>query len=304
MKTMTQKKFRTLVNEGEPLEPATKTNIPLSLRAIQTGFRWLSPLMPKYASEKAYQIFTTPFIRARHFQQDDLLAKAQVSDFLFGKHLLKKYSWGDGDKTILLVHGWQSRGTALRSFVPGLLEQGFKIVAFDGPAHGDSPGKRLNLPIFSGVISTLIKNHEPVHGIIAHSFGGGTSLYTMLIEKENLRLPKLALIASPVNLCWVVEDFLNQIGASEKTQTYFKNKISKKMGLPYEMGDVIKYFDQLPIDDVLIIHDKKDRSVPFGLSEKLYQQFDSIELIATEGMGHFKLMKHPKVITSTIEFLQ
>jgi len=304
MNTITSKKYEMIVNEGEPLESRGNSPMPMHLRIMKAGFQWLSVFAPRYASQKAYQIFTTPFARARHQQQDELLRQAVVSDFLFGKHLLKKYTWGQGDRTILLVHGWQSRGTALRSFVPGLIQQGFQVVAFDGPAHGDSPGKRLNLPIYSRIITDLIQNHEPVHGLIGHSFGGGTSLYTMLQEKENLRLPKLVLIASPVDLRWVVEDFLKNIGASGKTQQYFKKIISDKMGLPYEMGNALEYFDQLPLDNVLIIHDKNDPSVPFRLSERLYEQFDKIELIATEGMGHFKLMKHPKVIRSTIDFLK
>lgn len=303
MKAIASKKYRTIINEGKHLEPPKVRAIPLSLRVLKAGFRWLSPLFPKFASEKAYQVFTTPFVRARHFQQDELLGQAVVSDFLFGKHLLKKYSWGAGEKTVLLAHGWQSRGTALRSFVPGLVEQGFSVVAFDGPGHGDSPGKRVNLPIFSGIIANLLKNHAPVHAIIGHSFGGGSALFTMLGEKENLHLPKLVLVASPVNLCWVVNNFLEQVGASTQTQVHFRNKISKKMGLPFEMGNAIEYFDQLPIGEVLLIHDRQDQSVPFQLSEKLFRAFDSIELVATEGMGHFKLMKHPKVISTVIDFL-
>ena len=45
----------------------------------------------------------------------------------------------------LLVHGWEGRGAQLGSLVGPLVEAGLSVVAFDAPAHGDSPGNRLYL---------------------------------------------------------------------------------------------------------------------------------------------------------------
>ena len=45
--------------------------------------------------------------------------------------------WGQGP-LVLLVHGWNGRGSQLGSFVEPLLEGGFQVVTFDAPGHGAS----------------------------------------------------------------------------------------------------------------------------------------------------------------------
>lgn len=101
-----------------------------------------------------------PQNRAKHRVSDSVIEQAQISDILVGENMLKTYEWGEGEKTILLVHGWQSRGTALRSFVPKLKEAGFRVVAFDAAAHGDSSGKRVDLLDYGGAIKALYHKYE------------------------------------------------------------------------------------------------------------------------------------------------
>ncbi len=43
---------------------------------------------------------------------------------------------------VLLVHGWDSRGSHLGAWVPPLLRAGVRVLAFDAPAHGDAPGRQ------------------------------------------------------------------------------------------------------------------------------------------------------------------
>ena len=52
-------------------------------------------------------------------------------------------SWGAGP-TVLLAHGWNSRGSHWISFIEALNAAGFRAVAVDAPAHGDSPGTQTN----------------------------------------------------------------------------------------------------------------------------------------------------------------
>ena len=298
------KDYVEIINEGPRMEPLPSKRTPMMVKMIRTGFQWFSPIFPRTATKIAYRFFTTPMVRARHNQTDAILEAAEVSEFVYGKGLLKLYQWGKSERTILLVHGWQSRGTALRSFVPGLLEQGFQVVAFDGPAHGDSPGKRLNLPVYGGVIHALLNRFEHVHGIIGHSFGGGSTLHAFYANKIKRVLPRMVMIASPTNICWVVEDYLNTFRLGAAAQRHFKNLISKKMGMPFEMADANLFYPELPINKLLIVHDVEDHSVPFSMAKSFFEKHDNIQMAATRGMGHFKLMKHPKVLDKVLAFIQ
>ena len=124
---------------------------------LRLRFGTLGVLFPRAATEYAYKLFATPRSRAKHWKTDAIIDSAVVSDLMFDNLKIKIYEWGTGDKIVLLVHGWESRGTALRMFVNPLLKSGFKIVTFDAPAHGDSEGEILNLPTNARMIAEVMK---------------------------------------------------------------------------------------------------------------------------------------------------
>ena len=56
------------------------------------------------------------------------------------------FAWGAGP-SVLLVHGWEGRGAQLGALVDPLVAAGYRVVALDGPAHGDSPGRLSTLAL-------------------------------------------------------------------------------------------------------------------------------------------------------------
>ena len=79
---------------------------------------------------------------------------ARVRTLDAGAHDVRAWIWGEGP-AILLVHGWGGRGAQLAAFVPPLVAAGHTVVAFDGPAHGDSPGRRATLLDFRDAIRAV-----------------------------------------------------------------------------------------------------------------------------------------------------
>ena len=98
------------------------------------------------------------------------------------------YSWGTGP-LVLLVHGWAGRPTQFRKIISALTAAGFRVVGFDGPAHGKSAGTSTNIDEFEDVIKTLYVQVGEPESIIAHSFGGGAVLYAAM---NGLHVKKLA----------------------------------------------------------------------------------------------------------------
>jgi len=62
------------------------------------------------------------------------IAKAETNEIPFEGGKLPVYSWGKG-KTVLLFHGWGSRASHLALIAQILAQDGFRVVAFDAPAH-------------------------------------------------------------------------------------------------------------------------------------------------------------------------
>ncbi|MFK7809936.1 MAG: alpha/beta fold hydrolase [Saprospiraceae bacterium] len=269
---------------------------PWYLKLIRFAFSTFGPLFPKAAAKQAIKLFSTPRRRAKHKVSDRIMEEARVFEFMFKGKILKGYEWGSGTKNILLVHGWESRGTALRSFVPTLLAKGYKVVTFDAPAHGNSGGKQTNLLEFAGAIKAIINQIGGVEGIIAHSFGGASTVYALSQLQQTRRLKRLVLIASPSRMIGAMEDFLKLIRAPKTMEDEFYKIVKSLLEIPIEDIDIAKLYDEVDVEKTMLIHDKGDRIVPFSSSERVAAGWKDIRFVVTEGYGHFEMVKDPKVV--------
>ncbi len=282
-----------------------KSEYPFYLTFVQWGFATLGRIFPKTAARIAFDIFTTPRTRAVHKRTDSIIEAARLFEVLYGKIILKGYEWGAGERTVLLVHGWESRGTALRSFVPGLLAAGYRVVAFDGPAHGNSGGKQTNLPHFAGAVRAVLNQIGPVHGIITHSFGGSTTSFALAQLDNSISIEKLVLIAVPANTRKVVANFAKLVNLPKTAYEAVKAMIHQRLnGLHFHETDLEVSLEKVKVNDVLVVHDKFDPSVPFESAEGIFEKYDHASLLVTQGHGHFLLMKHPEVVRRVINFME
>lgn len=300
----TTKSYEILNTSWVDPTPEQPQSYPAILSLIQFLFGTIGRIFPKIAAKIAYKLFSTPRGRARHKASDEILETAHLFEFMYGRQILKGYEWGKGDKTILLVHGWESRGTGLRTFVPKLVHAGYRVVAFDGPAHGDSSGKQTNLPHFAGAVAAAIHHIGEVHGIIAHSFGGATTAFAMAHLDPNISIEKLVFIAVPSRLESVLRTAKKQLNLPPNAFNVFLKIIEKKLnGVPMKETNVAEIGQKVKVEDVLLIYDKSDPIIKFDNAEAIFNSWDNANLLATEGHGHYRIMKNPDVVDRVCWFV-
>ncbi len=274
-----------------------------AFRMVRFLFGTLGHIFPKRAAKIAYNIFSTPRTRAKHRVSDEILESARIFEVLYGKQMLKGYEWGKGEKTILLVHGWESRGTAMRSFVRSLTAAGFRVVAMDGPAHGNSDGKSTNLPHFGGAIRAFINQIGNVHGIITHSFGGASTMYTLGTLDTSISIEKLVLTGVPnsINLVW--HNTVKTLNLPDKVAKHFKKILEEKVNAPMEKVDSAEMKNRMNVGEVLIVHDTEDAVVPFSEGEKNYRDIDNSSLLEVRNYGHYRMLKNPDLVRAVVDFV-
>jgi len=285
------------------LKKPAPSSIPVSLKLVRFGFNTIGRIFPAKASQIALKLFGTPRMRARHKVSDDLIDSAKKSSIWVNNLNIKMYQWGEGDKTILLVHGWESRGTALRTFVPGIIKAGFKVIAFDAPAHGDSDGKYATLLTFAEVISAIIEQSGNIHSIIAHSFGGPTSIYAITNMNLKQAIHKIVLVATPSKISVPVNQAINLLNLSPKTAIKFVQRLERILKVPIKELTVANFAKKAEIEEVLIVHDKKDKMVSINSAMAHLKAFKQSHLIITEGLGHYLIMKDKMVIDRITHFV-
>lgn len=268
--------------------------------------RWVYPKVEVIAPPLAYRFFAKLFFTPLKYNATEKERKAEKYANKFEVHAAGKriqcYRWGQSDKTVIVVHGWAGRATQFRRFVKPLIKAGYQVIGFDGPAHGQSEGKKTTIVEFEQTLHELYKVVGTPEAIIAHSFGGGAVLFA---AKNGLPVKKLINIASPTIGDEIINTYLKAIGGSEKTKNFFKIFIQKKYGEPFDTFtalEIIKHIKQ-PLE-LLLVHDEKDYEVSMEHPLALCRAYPSARLLKTSGLGHTRILKDDGVIEEIVTFIR
>ncbi|WP_392534877.1 alpha/beta fold hydrolase [Nostoc sp. C117] len=245
----------------------------------------------------------TPRRKPRTQSKQNLLKSAELLRVPYGEIELNGYSWGTGGRSILLVHGWEQCASSMNAFIDPLLENGYKVVAFDQPAHGDSQGTQTHLVDMAGAIRTFIDyiGVGSVQGIIGHS-AGAASAAMMLAWNTDVTIEKLVLISVPCELTNAIKRFAILTSFPEDLVEDMCQCIELRLRKSIEEMSLPKVTHLLKMP-TLVIHDRKDREIPFSDAQALSAKWLEAKFIATSGLGHRRILSEPAVIQQVINFL-
>jgi pimeloyl-ACP methyl ester carboxylesterase len=77
------------------------------------------------------------------------------------------------------MHGWGGARAQMTGFVEPLLSAGYRVVAYDQPAHGESTGTATNILEITPTMDLVMQKEGPFESIIAHSFGTLITSYAL-----------------------------------------------------------------------------------------------------------------------------
>lgn len=269
------------------------------------AFRLKHQLSSLISSARTADKLAQNFLIPKRFEIKDWEHKAEQQGQRF--QLTPEISairWGDqpseGDnKQVLLVHGWESRGTQLYGLIEGLVTQGYSVVAIDMPGHGHSSGDSSNAHIFSQtvVLAQQILGH--FHVVIGHSMGAGAAAIAV---GKGVSTDKMILISGPSSIENVLRHFTRIVGLNKKTSDNFVNAIGRIVGIPASDMDATQLLQQCEVP-TLLIHDESDREVLYKESKRLAQVIKNSKLVTTQGFGHRRILKSERVIKSINDFV-
>lgn len=266
------------------------------LSTIKNGIKLSEYISPHLSGKIAAEVFLRPQRPRRPEWEFDLLRMATKTYILYG---MKVWQFGDFERKVLLVHGWDGRGSQLGKFIQPLLAQGISVICFDGPAHGDSEGSKTNMRHFSEKILFLEEELGPIEGIIAHSFGSGA---TILALAKGLETKKVVLIGGPSNIPAVFARYSETFELSESTRKNFYRYVEAEVKIKVEDINLLKIVKTLTTN-ALIIHSTDDKDVPVEESQNLHSAWPGSQLIMPIDLGHRRLLKDPTVIEQAVRFL-
>ncbi|GIC78216.1 alpha/beta hydrolase [Moritella sp. F3] len=250
---------------------------------INIGTRLHHSIAPKHALKTARNLLLTPVRSTSNSDDPEGLLR---STHLTSEGRLNTYQMGNGPVWIL-SHGWSGSASQFFPLMEHIAAQGFTALAYDHPAHGQSEGRHAHLPAFVQAFDELIDNVDDVAGIIAHSMGSASVLESRHPKVDSL---PLLLIAPVLNY---VDNLYEMVGKSGYSMKLFGAMITH-IEDKYEYSlDTINPYQKLISRQhaTTIVHDKRDRFADFTTSESAANTTSNINLIATKGQGHGRVIK-------------
>ena len=264
-------------------------------RGAVRALDWAAPEAAAWAAEQA---FCTPVRHARPERERALLAQAERLEVPFSSGALAAWSWGSGP-TVLLVHGWEGRGTQLGALVEPLVAKGHRVVALDGPAHGDSPGRQATLLDFAAAVRAAA-DATGATGIAAHSLGAAA---TTIALARGARVERVVYLAPASHVRGAIDRFTRLLALSDAARARFLQRIEARTGEPIDGIEGARLAARLRTP-LVIIHDVDDGEVPLSDALALAEHWrGGARLSITAGLGHRRLLRDPAVVRTAVDVL-
>jgi pimeloyl-ACP methyl ester carboxylesterase len=276
----------------------------LSLPRISTNVRFAASalLAPDLAGAWAERLFLTP-PRPRDAALTALDLVDAKSGLLEHKgRAIATWTWGARSReapAVLLAHGWGGNAAQMRGFVFPLLSAGYRVVAFDQPAHGVSEGRLSGLPDFADVLARVAWQAGDVRGVVAHSLGGAAAA---LAIARGLPVGRAVVIGTSLDVGAYARRFARWHGMPERVREAMQAAIEERFGVRWAQLDVAKLAPRLAAP-ALVIHDRDDRAVPCTEAARLAHLWPQARLLLTRGLGHRRILEDESVARAAADFI-
>ena len=267
-------------------------------KIIGSSINTIGLLTPQYAAHLSMTLFSSPKKGKTNEKQATYLSEAKQGEVIHNSITIKTYQWAGKKDTILLAHGWESNSYRWKDLIEILKTENYNIIALDAPAHGSSSGNIFNALIYSECIHAVAKKFN-VSVIIGHSVGGmATAFGNYNFPLESIK--KLVLLGAPADFTGVFSRYINMMGYNNRVSKAMDKYVVKRFNHAPTYFDASKFTQYFKAKG-LIIHDKKDKIIPYKDGLKFKKNYTNSEFVSTEGFGHG--LKSELVYNHILDFL-
>lgn len=245
---------------------------------------------------KAVERFLTP-TKPNTTQKDlKLLASGTRLNLSCG---LAVTSWGSGPK-VLLVHGWNSRGTHWRKMIQSLIESGFQAIVIDAPAHGESQGSQSDIMDFARALTSTSQEIGDLAAVIGHSSG---SAAIILALHAGLEVNAVVLFAPPASLEVMVLRWAKLRSVTDADLPLFMRLLEKRIKVSFENCNFVRLAGSFTMP-ALIVHDLSDTFFPISDGLAIAAAWHGSSFFQTDGYDHLSLMFAEPAIMKSVDYLK
>ena len=253
--------------------------------------------------KKVYRAFFSPAKYEEKSTDHEIIERGNNYRIPFEGGELAVTTWGEGGPSVLLMHGWGGARAQMTGFVEPLLNAGYRVVAYDQPAHGESDGKTTNLLEIAPTMDLIVKQEGKFEAIIAHSFG--TLITSYALVKRHVQPPaRLVYFGAFNRLMDSLPRFQVLAGLPDEIADGLRRMIYDHFGK--DVVEAIANEELAPQIHVpaLMFHDVTDNVTPIADSRAIVKAWTGAELIETSGLNHRGALQSKEVHERIVSFLR
>jgi pimeloyl-ACP methyl ester carboxylesterase len=138
----------------------------------------------------------------------------------------------------------------------------------------------------------------PFDAAVGHSLGGAALL---LSRSSEVAWNKTIAIGSFGQTERVFQAFIQQSGLPERYVNRLLDRVEMELGAsPRGYSPHLAPFP----GPTLLIHDQEDEEVPFSEAEILANHLPNVRLVATQGLGHRKILWRPETWEAVVGYME
>ncbi len=170
------------------------------------------------------------------------------------------YVWGDGEASVLALHGWGADSTAMSAVVQHALAHGETTVCFDAPGHGISPGSQATITDYARATGEVLQRFPSIHTVVAHSLSALAAV-SAVAETPQAHVGNMVLLAPACSLTGVLERWAAHRRLSRGVVDGIYRELANRDGIPVSHWD-IRTLNMPASVRLQVLHDPADDIVP------------------------------------------
>ena len=287
------KKSTTGRSNGDPAQRRTA-----SMAVLGAMIRGVDRVSPALGARVAARFFLSPRKVLVPERERMWLERATPETFRAGRFTLCGHRWKSTGAPVLLVHGWEGRGSQLGGLALAQADRGFQPITIDLPAHSSTRGAQTNLLEFAEAIGAMVEHVGGVTGIVAHSFGAAA---TTVALRRPLNASRLVYLAPSEDFEHYPRVFGEWLGLPSHLGERMRRSVEGRLGVAMAdlRGRLIAPRMTAPL---LVVHDEDDVDVPWQDGKTYSEAWPNSRLMTTRGLGHRRILREPDVLNAVAGF--
>ncbi|MFT5567896.1 MAG: pimeloyl-ACP methyl ester carboxylesterase, partial [Glaciecola sp.] len=214
------------------------------------------------------------------------------------------YELGDADgEVVIMVHGWDSNPGSMSKIAFALVDQGYRVIAMNLPGHAMTEMGETNLFVAKNGLKAFLAHlnlSKPI-SCVTHSFG--SAMLSFSLADLDLEINKMVFLTCANRMQDLFVDFKDFIGLGDRAFGRMCKMADNILGEPLAEMEVAKSLKKVNFGELLLVHDKNDKIIPFTKSQEIHDKHPRSILKIYENIGHYRMLWNDNVLNDTLAFI-